>query len=456
MTHDQAGRESTRGLPRPEAARWSALKCRPDFFAEDAQRLVDLAAGLQDVGYPAHGDGHLAHVAQANIDRKLLFRADAQRLVELATGLQDVGDLAHGDGLGAHVAQALVDGKLFFLADAQRLVELAAGLQDVGDLAHSECPGAHVAQALVDRKLFFLADAQCLVELAAGLQDIGNPAHGDGLGAHIAQALVDGKLLFLADAQRLVELAAGLQDVGDLAMRDRLGPFVAEPPIQGQFGLTPVLKRLVVVAQVVQQSAEFVERRHQQFVGRIVFAREPTADLCNATAAFCHRSVIDAIRPGRQGPGAGVNRDGIIGRGVERVEWGCTKKCIDTAAPGPQIRGTPRRQRNGIGIEPEDQPRARLRRQAFAAYVEGVPALLVEPPRPADDVDHRARAGVLDETVFEHGHVGDPVAQGQAARAHACRAKHIVERCHHLLAQVLVGGIDQKPLERRAMHQRAR
>ena len=79
-----------------------------------------------------------AHVAQPLVDRQLLLAADAQGLVELAAGLEDVGDLAHGDGARADVAEALVDRQLLLAADAQGLVELAAGLQDVGDLAHGD------------------------------------------------------------------------------------------------------------------------------------------------------------------------------------------------------------------------------------------------------------------------------------------------------------------------------
>ena len=48
-----------------------------------------------------------AHVAEPLVDRQLLLAADAQRLVELAARLQDVGDLAHGDGARAHVAEPL-------------------------------------------------------------------------------------------------------------------------------------------------------------------------------------------------------------------------------------------------------------------------------------------------------------------------------------------------------------
>ena len=132
-------------------------------------------------------------VAEALVDRQLLLAADAQRLVELAAALQDVGDLAHRHGARAHVAEALVDRQLLLAADAQRLVELAAALQDVGDLAHGHGARAHVAEALVDRQLLLAADAQRLVELAAALQDVGDLALVSALG--VAQALVDRQLL---------------------------------------------------------------------------------------------------------------------------------------------------------------------------------------------------------------------------------------------------------------------
>jgi hypothetical protein len=73
--------------------------------------------------------------------------ADAQGLVELSAGLEDVGDLALGDGDGADIAEAAVDGELFLLADAQGLVELAAGLEDVGDLALADGDFADIAEA---------------------------------------------------------------------------------------------------------------------------------------------------------------------------------------------------------------------------------------------------------------------------------------------------------------------
>ena len=101
-------------------------------------------------------------------DRQLFLPADAQRLVELAAGLQDVGDLAHGHRPRRDVAEPLVDRQLLLLADAQRLVVLAAGLQDVGDLAHGDRPRPDVAEPLVDRQLLLPADAQGLVQLARG------------------------------------------------------------------------------------------------------------------------------------------------------------------------------------------------------------------------------------------------------------------------------------------------
>ncbi|MBK6864318.1 MAG: hypothetical protein IPG91_12485 [Ideonella sp.] len=290
--------------------------------------------------------------------------------------------------------------------------------------------------------------------MAAGLQDVGDLAHGDGLLAHVAQALVDGQLLLVADAQRLVELAAGLQDVGDLALRDGFAPCIAQAPIQGQLDLAPVLQRLVVVAQLVEQAAEFVERRHQQFVRRGGLARQPASDLGDAAAALGHRAGVGAGRPRRERHRGAARDDGCAGEVFHRRR--CGQKGIDAASPGPQVGRSARGQRNRVGVEPEHQPRARLRSQAFAARVEGVPARCIEPARPADNVHHAGRAGVLDEPGFEHGHVGDLLAQRQAVGAQARSAQHLVERHHHLPAQVLVGRIDEQPLKRRAVQQRAR
>ena len=61
--------------------------------------------------------------------------SNAQRLVELSAGLEDVGDFALGDGDRAHLAESFIDGEFFMLSNAQRLVELSPVLEDVGDLA---------------------------------------------------------------------------------------------------------------------------------------------------------------------------------------------------------------------------------------------------------------------------------------------------------------------------------
>ena len=91
----------------------------------------------------------VADVAEALVDRQLLLAADAQGLVEIAAGLEDVGDLAHGYGARADVAEALVDRQFLLAADAQGLVEIAAGLQDVGDLARRD--GGHAGVARRDK-----------------------------------------------------------------------------------------------------------------------------------------------------------------------------------------------------------------------------------------------------------------------------------------------------------------
>ena len=78
----------------------------------------------------------------------MLFGADAQCLVELAAGGEDVGDLALGDGSRAHVPELLEDRELLFGADAQCLVELAAGGEDVGNSAADDCTPAPVVQGV--------------------------------------------------------------------------------------------------------------------------------------------------------------------------------------------------------------------------------------------------------------------------------------------------------------------
>ena len=77
----------------------------------------------------------LADVAEVFEDRQLVLLADAQGLVELAAGTQDVGDLAPSDGGLADVAEVLGDRQLILLADAQGLVVARRVVQDVGDLA---------------------------------------------------------------------------------------------------------------------------------------------------------------------------------------------------------------------------------------------------------------------------------------------------------------------------------
>jgi hypothetical protein len=72
---------------------------------------------MQDIGDLALGDGALTDFAQLRIDPCLLA-VDAQRLVEIAAGLEDVGDLALGNGYGPDVAQPRVDWKRFLAADA--------------------------------------------------------------------------------------------------------------------------------------------------------------------------------------------------------------------------------------------------------------------------------------------------------------------------------------------------
>ena len=154
--------------------------------AEQAAGLVPVARGgaIQEVeGKVGAGDQKFADVTEPLQGGELFLLADAQGLVDLTAGVEDVGDLALADGDFADIAEAAVDGELFLLADAQGLVELTAGLEDVGDLALGDGDGADIAEAAVDGELFLLADAQGLVELAAPVEPAGpGVEEGQGVG----------------------------------------------------------------------------------------------------------------------------------------------------------------------------------------------------------------------------------------------------------------------------------
>src|SRR5262245_54809236 len=58
------------------------------------------------------GDQEFADVAELFVDGKLFFLPNAQGLVHLSAGLQDVRDLSDGDGSLSSIAKLFVDGKL--------------------------------------------------------------------------------------------------------------------------------------------------------------------------------------------------------------------------------------------------------------------------------------------------------------------------------------------------------
>ena len=126
------------------------------------------------------GRGQRLLVSQALVDGNLLIGTDAQRLVQFAAHLQDVGDLTLGDRRRARVPQAFEHRQLFFGTDAQCLAQVAAHLQDIGDLTLGDRRQAHVPQAFEHRQLFFGADAQRLVQFAARLQEVGYPPPSGG------------------------------------------------------------------------------------------------------------------------------------------------------------------------------------------------------------------------------------------------------------------------------------
>ncbi len=180
--------------------------------------------------------------------------------------------------------------------------------------------------------------------------------------------------------------------------------------MQWQLDAAPVLQCLFKVTQVEQQAAEFIQRRQQQFVRRGRLARQPASDLGDAAAALRHRAVVRAVRLRRERRNVATRHEGRAGEIHRRRRHGGGHEGVDAPSPGPQVGRPARRQRDRIGVEPENKPGACFGRQVLAARVEGVPARCVEPARPADDVHHRTRAGVLDEAGFQHGHVSDLVA----------------------------------------------
>ena len=154
--------------------------------AEQAAGLVPVARGgaIQEVeGKVGAGDQDAADVTEPLQGGELFLLADGQGLVELSAGVEDVGDLALGDGDGADIAEAAVDGELFLLADAQGLVELSASLEDVGDLALSAGDVADAPEALADRELFVLEEVEGFIQLAALVEPAGpGVEEGQGVG----------------------------------------------------------------------------------------------------------------------------------------------------------------------------------------------------------------------------------------------------------------------------------
>jgi hypothetical protein len=103
---------------------------------------------------------------------------DLQRLVELPAGLQNVGDFAHRDGARAHVADPLIDRQLLLLADLQRLVELASGTQDVGDHPQHLSSGNRRDTRQHSHQFALIVNLESIFELTSALQDVGDKSCG--------------------------------------------------------------------------------------------------------------------------------------------------------------------------------------------------------------------------------------------------------------------------------------
>lgn len=85
--------------------------------AEEAAGFVTVAGAVaseEGQGEGCAADEERTHVAEALVDGKL-FLADAQRLVEPAPSLVDVGYSSLGYGARAHVTDALENGEQFLL-----------------------------------------------------------------------------------------------------------------------------------------------------------------------------------------------------------------------------------------------------------------------------------------------------------------------------------------------------
>ena len=418
----------------------------------DAQGLLQIATRPQDVRNLALRDRTQTHIAQSLVHRKLVLAPDAQGLLQLASRLQDVRNLALRDSPPFHIAQAINDREYLVAVDAQGLLQLAARPQDVRNLALRHRTRTHIAEALEHRQHVLAQYAQGLLQLATRPQDVRNRALRDRTRTHVAQSLVHRKLVLSPDAQGLLQLAARLQYVRDIALRDRNGVIISAPSVQRQLPVAPVRERIVIVAQGVVQQTQFVERRDQQFVVGIGISVQPLPDLGNSAMALGHAAGIDIRNPVRRmsrlRPQQCSSR--VFPRGRCRYEG------IHAAAPRPQIRRTARRGCNGLCIQPEHQPPPRLGGDALTTNVEGVPTCRIEPAARHDDMHHIGLPGMFDEAGFEGRHIRDAATHRQPAAAQFGYRQHLVQRRHHPLAQPLVAGIHQQPLERWAMDERAR
>ena len=108
------------------------------------------------------------------------MHADAERLIEFAPCLPDVGDLPHGDRLRAHIPKPLVHEDLLLHADAERLIEFAPGLPDVGDLPHGDREFPGLVQLLEQRNEATAEEIQRPVGVASTNQSLRLPKPNRG------------------------------------------------------------------------------------------------------------------------------------------------------------------------------------------------------------------------------------------------------------------------------------
>jgi hypothetical protein len=207
-------------------------------------------------------------------------------------------------------------------------------------------------------------------------------------------------------------------------------------------------QRTVIVPEFKQQAPQFIQRRHHQIGRGMRVCRQPGPDFGDAPMAFRHAASVHA--GGRVRVRAFLRGQNRL-HGTRRAALG---ENIDAAAPGPEVGRPSGRQRDGFGIEPEHQTCRRAGGQTLSAHVEFIPALRIKPAVRTEDMHHVSRSGLPDQPLLQRRDVHNLSPQRQSAGPQPCPDQDLVERRQDLLAQPLVGSVDQQPLERRAVNQR--